>query len=312
MTRRRGGGGGRARVGWIGVGLWAGVVSGPVALLAQDALAQDAPAGVLGPPAPADGLPSTMGTVLVVPGETFGVVTVSTLQRHVTVIVLPVTETIVDAVVGDAERWQLTSAANLAFIKPLEAGVVSNVALICDTGNMYSFRVVETELTPPRLVVRVKETPAAAARGQPVFVHADAVRVAEAGVAAAEAAIAAAETDAATRVAAGEAAGVEVVDAAREAYPRSLRFVYAWDDDVSGAPFFVDAMWHDGTSTYLRAAPALGTVWVELGERNGPPIEVTHETRADGLWVAPRVLGAGWLQHDDARAVWQRTEREEP
>ena len=61
--------------------------------------------------------------------------------RHTTVIVLPATESILDFVVGDSEYWHLTGAANLAFLKPIAEGVTTNVALVCESGKIYSFLV---------------------------------------------------------------------------------------------------------------------------------------------------------------------------
>ena len=52
---------------------------------------------------------------------------------------------ILDFVVGDSEYWHLTGAANLAFLKPLGQGVTTNVALVCESGRIYSFLVTERD-----------------------------------------------------------------------------------------------------------------------------------------------------------------------
>ena len=77
--------------------------------------------------------------------------------RHTTVIVLPENETILDFVVGDSEYWHLTGAANVAFLKPIATGVETNVALICESGQIYSFLASEGE--EPHLVVRIEAAP---------------------------------------------------------------------------------------------------------------------------------------------------------
>ena len=51
------------------------------------------------------------------------IVRIQAKTRHTTVIVLPAAEDILDFVVGDSEYWHLTGAANLAFLKPIAAGV---------------------------------------------------------------------------------------------------------------------------------------------------------------------------------------------
>ena len=76
--------------------------------------------------------------------------------RHTTVIVLPAAEDILDFVVGDSEYWHLTGAANLAFLKPIAEGVTTNVALVCESGRIYSFLVTEGSTGEPHLIVRVE------------------------------------------------------------------------------------------------------------------------------------------------------------
>ena len=81
-----------------------------------------------------------------------------TQVRHTTVIVLPADENILDFVVGDSEYWHLTGAANVAFLKPLRPDAATNIALVCESGRIYSFLVAEQSAEenerPPHLVVR--------------------------------------------------------------------------------------------------------------------------------------------------------------
>ncbi len=60
-----------------------------------------------------------------------------TQVRHTTTVVLPQSETIVDVVAGDAEYWDVSAASNVAYIKPLEAGVASNVTLMAESGRVW-------------------------------------------------------------------------------------------------------------------------------------------------------------------------------
>ena len=107
------------------------------------------------------------------------IVRIRAKTRHTTVIVLPQTENVLDFVVGDSEYWHLTGAANLAFLKPIAEGVTTNVALVCESGRIYSFLVTEQSAGQPHLVVRIdqqteddprispgKHEPAFVARGQ--------------------------------------------------------------------------------------------------------------------------------------------------
>ena len=83
-----------------------------------------------------------------------------TQVRHTTVIVLPTGENILDFVVGDSEYWHLTGAANVAFLKPLAPDAATNIALVCESGRIYSFLVAEQSAEenerPPHLVVRCR------------------------------------------------------------------------------------------------------------------------------------------------------------
>ena len=77
------------------------------------------------------------------------IIRVTTRIRHTTVIQLPAHETILDFVVGDSEYWHLSGAANLAFLKPIGERVTTNVALVCESGRIYSFLVTERAAPPP-------------------------------------------------------------------------------------------------------------------------------------------------------------------
>ena len=114
----------------------------PALAQAQDA-APDLPAGA---------------SVLQVQDAPDQIIQVTTRIRHTTVIQLPPRENILDFVVGDSEYWHLTGAANLAFLKPIGEGVNTNVALVCESGRIYSFLVAERD-APPHVIVRVGADP---------------------------------------------------------------------------------------------------------------------------------------------------------
>ena len=114
----------------------------PALAQAQDA-APDTPAGA---------------SVLQVQDQPDQIIRVNTRIRHTTVIQLPAAETILDFIVGDSEYWHLTGAANLAFLKPIGEGVTTNVALVCESGRIYSFLVTE-QSGLPHLIVRIGGDP---------------------------------------------------------------------------------------------------------------------------------------------------------
>ena len=238
---------------------------------------------------------------------------VRTQVRHTTVIVLSADENILDFVVGDSEYWHLTGAANVAFLKPLRPDAATNIALVCESGRIYSFLVAEHSDGPPHLVVRVESGAEAAGLsggggGRPAFVArsevaayqqmaAEATEAARSAREAAEAGILEARTQA-------EAA----IEEFQAGYPERLAFEYRLDGDAANRPFLVEAMWHDGQFTYLRSRAQELPALYEL--RDGEPALVAYDLSEDGLYIARHVLGDGWLQIGDKRAAWRFTPRD--
>ncbi len=213
--------------------------------------------------------------------------------RHTTVIVLPAGERILDFVTGDAEYWHLTGAANVAYLKPLAEDAATNVALVCESGRIYSFLVSESGEKPPHLVVRVEAgADASALSGAPGFVARSEVSAYRQMAAEAVEAVGVAREEAEAEI-----------EAFRAAYPERLRFEYRLDRGASERPFRVEAMWHDGEFTYLRSRAQESPALYEL--RDGEPSLVAYDLTEDGLYVARRVLGDGWLQIGDKRLRWR-------
>ena len=215
-----------------------------------------------------------------------------------------------DFVVGDFEYWHLTGAANLAFLKPIAEGVTTNVALVCESGRIYSFLVTEQSAGQPHLVVRIeqpaetdprispgKHEPAFVARGQVAAYQ----QMAETAMQTAKAA----QMDADSRIADATALAADESEAFRVEYPTRLKFPYQLEDKAQKWPFMVEGMWHDGQFTYLRSnaqeSPAL------YEEKDGKPAFVAYDLHPDGLYIARHVLGAGWLQIGKQKAKWRFT-----
>ena len=235
-----------------------------------------------------------------------------TQVRHTTVIVLPADENILDFVVGDSEYWHLTGAANVAFLKPLRPDAATNIALVCESGRIYSFLVAEHSDGPPHLVVRV-ESGAEAARlsggsGRPAFVARSEVAAYQQMAAEAAEAARSAREAAEAGILEARSQAESAIEAFRAGYPERLAFEYRLDGDAADRPFLVEAMWHDGQFTYLRSRAQESPALYEF--RDGEPALVAYDLTDDGLYVARHVLADGWLQIGDKRASWRFTPRD--
>ena len=269
-----------------------------IVLIPALALAQDTPAGA------ADAAPGA--SVLQVHDAPDQIIHVNTRIRHTTVIQLPQRENILDFIVGDSEYWHLSGAANLAFLKPIAEGVNTNVALVCESGRIYAFLVVERD-APPHLIVRVGADPTTtttpAGARIPAFVARS--RVAEYQLMAEEsrAAVYAAQIDAETQIAAMRQDANAQINEFRSSYPTRLEFPYQLDDKAARWPFLVQGMWHDGQFTYIRSTAQETPALYE--NRDGDPSLIAYDLQQDGLFIVRRLIGSGWLQIGRDRAGWK-------
>ena len=230
---------------------------------------------------------------------------VRTQVRHTTVIVLPADENILDFVVGDSEYWHLAGAANVAFLKPLRPDAATNIALVCESGRIYSFLVAEHSDGPPHLVVRFesgaeKTGLSGGGTGRPAFVARSEVAAYQQMAAEAAEAARSAREAAEAGILEAESRAASEIEAFRAGYPERLAFEYRLDGDAADRPFLVEAMWHDGQFTYLRSHAQESPALYEL--RDGEPALVAYDLSEDGLYIARHVLGDGWLQIGDKRA----------
>ena len=242
--------------------------------------------------------------------------TLRTRVRHTTVITLPAHENILDFVVGDAEYWHLSGSANVAFLKPIADDAATNIALVCESGRIYTFLVAESDAEEPHLVVRFDSAapiddstglPAPSGRGahQPAFVARSRVQSYQAMATQARAELEAVRTAADEQVHAAREAAAADIDAYRAAYPLRIEFPYTLDRKAREWPFLVEAMWHDGQFTYLRSRAQESPALYE--RKDGEPSLVPYDLTETGLYVVRRIVGEGWLQLGDERVRWRFT-----
>ncbi len=97
--------------------------------------------------------------------------------KYTTLIELPMTEKIMEAATGDKEFWIVDVVGNFCFVHPAKQGINSNLNLITDKGNIYSFTLQDISATSTTPDLKVIVEPAdrsaiVAASGPPQFVPA--------------------------------------------------------------------------------------------------------------------------------------------
>ncbi len=240
------------------------------------------------------------------------IIRVRTRVRHTTVIQLSGRENILDFVVGDSEYWHLTGAANLAFLKPISEGVNTNVALVCESGRIYSFLVSE-QPGQPHLVVRIASAAESDPRisptvHEPAFVARDQVAGYQQMAEQARQTAVTAQAEAEQQITAVRQQAEGEINSFRAVYPTRIKFPYRLADKARKWPFLVQGMWHDGQFTYLRSNAQESPALYEI--KDGKPALVAYDLTEDGLYVARHLLGDGWLQIGKEKAQWKVEKRE--
>lgn len=198
--------------------------------------------------------------------------------KYTTLLVLPPTEKIMEAATGDKDFWVIDVVGNFCFVHPARAGLSTNLNLITDKGNIYSFTltdVSDTSLTPD-LKVMIEPTDASnivASQGAPQYVPA-------AQLQATQAALAQLQQHVDT-----------TVDEYKSAYQQQLKFDYKFD--AGKAPFDITAIYHDDKFTYIKtSAPEKFSVY-EM--RDGKPNLINYDLR-EGTYIIPKVMSNGYVE----------------
>ena len=97
--------------------------------------------------------------------------------KYTTLIQVPPTEKIMEAATGDKDFWVVDVVNNYCFVHPAKAGISTNLNLITDKGNIYSFTLQDVSSTSQQPDLKVLIEPAdrssiVAASGPPQFVPA--------------------------------------------------------------------------------------------------------------------------------------------
>src|ERR1700677_1071426 len=80
--------------------------------------------------------------------------------KYTTLIELPATEKIMEAATGDKDFWIVDVVGNFCFVHPAKAGISSNLNLITDKGNIYSFTLQDVSAAAGQADLKVLVEPA--------------------------------------------------------------------------------------------------------------------------------------------------------
>jgi type IV secretion system protein VirB9 len=216
------------------------------------------------------------------------IVAIKAKMRYTTMIELPANEKIMEVATGDKDYWIIDAVQNFCFLHPAKNGIQSNLNLITDHGNVYSFTLQEVS-TDPDLKVIVQPTDnsvLASLAGAPKFVDAS-----EAEAYRQEAQIA-------------QTQARDAVNRFRSDYPtKQVKFDYHYK---SQSPFNVTAMYHDDQFTYIKTEGNEKFSLYEMKDNN--PNIVNFELR-DGTYVIAKVLDKGYLEIGNKRLQFDRKQQ---
>ena len=208
--------------------------------------------------------------------------------KYTTLIEVPPTEKIMEAATGDKDFWVVDVVGNFCFVHPAKAGISSNLNLITDKGNIYSFTLqdVSGSTAAPDLKVLIEpadRSSIVAANGPPQFVPAAQLEQSKQQLAALQSHVGLA------------------VDEYKSAYPIQLKFDYVYKPNE--APFNIQSIYHDDKFTYIKTnAPEKFSVY-EM--KDGKPNLISYDLR-EGTYIIPKVMDSGYVELGKKRMEFTR------
>ncbi len=198
--------------------------------------------------------------------------------KYTTLIELPATEKIMEAATGDKDFWVVDVVGNFCFVHPAKAGISSNLNLITDKGNIYSFTLQDVSGstdTPDLKVIVVPADQSSIVRssGPAEFVPAAQLEQSQQALVAVQSHI------------------TEAVDEYKSAYPMQLKFDYTFK--ANEAPFNIVAIYHDDKFTYIKTDAQEKFSVYEM--RDGKPNLITYQLN-NGTYIIPKVMDSGYVE----------------
>jgi type IV secretion system protein VirB9 len=217
------------------------------------------------------------------------IVPINARMKFTTLIELPPTEKIMEAAVGDKDFWIVDVVGNFCFVHPAKAGINSNLNLITDKGNIYSFTLHDVSAVGADADLKILVQPAdasalVASKGPAQFVPAAQLQAAK------------------DQLAQVQASEKQAVDSYKGAYPMELKFDYSFK--ANEAPFDIQSIYHDDKFTYIKTNAQEKFSVYEM--RDGKPNLVTYDLR-DGTYIIPKIMANGYVELGKKRMEFSRT-----
>jgi type IV secretory pathway VirB9-like protein len=216
------------------------------------------------------------------------IVSIHAKLKYTTLIELPPTEKIMEAATGDKDFWIVDVVGNFCFVHPAKQGISSNLNLITERGNIYSFTLqdISSSSDVPDLKVIVHpadQSALVAASGPPQFVPVAQVDQMKEQLGALQSHLA------------------QAMDEFKSAYPIELKFDYAYKPNE--APFNIQSIYHDDKFTYIKTnAPEKFSIY-EM--KDGKPDLVPYDLH-DGTYIIPKVMDSGYVELGNKRMDFTR------
>jgi type IV secretion system protein VirB9 len=208
--------------------------------------------------------------------------------KYTTLIQVPPAEKIMEAATGDKDFWVVDVVGNFCFVHPAKAGISSNLNLITDKGNIYSFTLQDVSNTSEAPDLKVVIEPAdrssiVASSGAPQYVPAAQLEQMKQQLVALQSHV------------------TQAVDEYKSAYPMQLKFDYVYKPNE--APFEIQSIYHDDKFTYIKTNASEKFSVYEM--KDGKPNLINYDLR-EGTYIIPKVMDSGYVELGKKRMEFAR------
>lgn len=204
------------------------------------------------------------------------IVPIKAKLRYTTLIELPTTEKILAATTGDKDFWVIDVTQNFCFLHPAKTGIHSNLNLITDKGNVYSFTLDEGTADPDlKVIIEPSDGSfiAVSTSNVPKFISAEDLESYK------------------TQLQMTKLQADDAINKFRSDYPtKDVKFDYRFKDHK---PFNISGLYHDDKFTYIKSRASEKFAVYEL--KDGKPNLVEFQLK-DGTYVIPKIVDKGYLE----------------